>query len=159
MPTFDREIDSTITFAMSNSGELYIDIDIEEHTDNAIKNFAKLITSLGTIQLQLEAAQIASSGLIETIPDKLDLFISEITRRTTDRLEADTSLLDDEDGQDNKPCIKPFSSIVVILPETIDFIGFLEILRKCLKNTLACKGISSKSSENHPKTRLVPRGR
>ena len=107
MPTFDREIDSTITFAMSNSGELYIDIDIEEHTDNAIKNFAKLITSLGTIPLPLEAAQIASSGLIETIPDKLDLFISEITRRTTDRLEADTSLLDDEDGQDNKPCIKP----------------------------------------------------
>ena len=105
MSTFDREIDSTITFAMSNSGELYIDIDIEEHTDNAIKNFAKLISSLGTIQLQLEAAQIASSGLIETMPEKFDLFISEITKRATDKLETDSSY--DEDGQDNKPCIKP----------------------------------------------------
>ena len=34
MPTFDREIDSTITFAMSNSGELYIDIDIEVEVDS-----------------------------------------------------------------------------------------------------------------------------
>jgi|TARA_B100001094_G_scaffold107687_2_gene103674 hypothetical protein len=111
-----QQADSTILFTMSRSGELYIDIDIEDYGDESIKNFAKLVSSLGTLQLQLEAAQIASSGIMESIPDQLELFISEITRRTTKRLERDEQLAlqeaqeleeEDKDGKDNKPCIKP----------------------------------------------------
>ena len=87
-----QQVDSTILFTMSRSGELYIDIDIEDYGDESIKNFAKLVSSLGTLQLQLEAAQIASSGIMESIPDQLELFISEITRRTTKRLEREEQL-------------------------------------------------------------------
>lgn len=110
-----QQIDSTILFTMSRNGELYIDIDIEDYGDEAIKNFAKLVSSLGTLQLQLEAAQIASSGIMESIPDQLELFISEITRRTTQRIEKEERLAleeaqeleEDKDGKDDKPCIKP----------------------------------------------------
>ena len=112
----DRQIDSTVLFTMSKSGELFIDIDIEDYSDDSIKNFAKLVSSLGTLQLQLETAQIASSGIIESIPEQLDLFISEITRRTTKRIEREERLAilesqdseeEDQDGKDDKPCIKP----------------------------------------------------
>ena len=99
---------------MTSDGDLFIDIDIEDYKDESIKSFAKLVSSLGTVQLQLETAQIASSGISEAMPEKLELFISEITRRATKALEAseiddeiDEEIEDKPDGEDDKPCIRP----------------------------------------------------
>ena len=97
---------------MTNEGDLFIDIDIEDYRDESIKSFAKLVSALGTVQLQLETAQIASSGISEAMPEQLELFISEITRRATKALEESEIEIDEEiedkpDGEDDRPCIRP----------------------------------------------------
>ena len=102
----DKDICSSITLYMETSGELYIDMNVEDYSDNAIDHFAKMISSLGTIQLQLEAFEMATSGLAESIPDKVDTFVSKVTEITTKNLMKESPIIPKE-GQEDKPCIKP----------------------------------------------------
>ena len=107
MPTNNKEFSSQVVFSMRGDGELYIDIDIEDYSDDSIKNFAKLISALGTLQLQLETVQIASSGIIETLPEKIDLFLTEITRIASKKLSKEDIDPPEVDGKKDEPCIKP----------------------------------------------------
>lgn len=96
---------SSITLYMDEFGELYIDMNVEDYSDKSIDNFAKMIAHLGTMQLQLEAFQMATSGLSDTIPAKVHQFASKVTEITTRNLEKESSII--EKGQEDKPCIKP----------------------------------------------------
>jgi len=103
----NEEIFSQIVFSMKSDGELYIDINIDDYSDDSIKDFAKLVSALGTLQLQLETVQIASSGIIETIPEKIDLFLTEITRIASKKLNKEDPDPPTVDGEKDEPCIKP----------------------------------------------------
>jgi len=107
MRTNDKDFSSQIVFSMRDDGELYIDIDIEDYSDDSIKDFAKLISALGTLQLQLETVQIASSGIMETIPEQIDLFLTEITRIASKKLSKEDIDPLEVDGKKDEPCIKP----------------------------------------------------
>ena len=102
---------SQIIFSMKDNGELYIDINIDDYSDRSIKDFAKLVSSLGTLQLQLETVEIASSGLMETIPEQVDLFLSELTAMATKKMAKEQKQSNSRTnlgkGQEDEPCIKP----------------------------------------------------
>jgi len=99
-------ISSRIVFSMSEDGELFMDINLEDYSDTSIDNFAKMISSLGTIQLQLEALEMATSGLMESIPNKVDPFLTKVTELTTDNFKNESSSIFKK-GQEEEPCIKP----------------------------------------------------
>lgn len=105
----DKKVSSQITLSMTDEGDFFIDMNIEDYSDESIENFAKLVSSLGTLQIQLEALEMATSGILESMPEKVEPFVTKIAEMTTKNLEY--SLGDDsptsEEGQEDKPCIKP----------------------------------------------------
>tara|TARA_R100001377_G_scaffold73389_1_gene49361 strand:- start:1543 stop:1878 length:336 start_codon:yes stop_codon:yes gene_type:complete len=107
MPKNNEDFCSQLIFSMKDDGELYIDINIEDESDDSIKYFAKLISALGTMQLQIEALQIASNGIIETMPEKIDLFLIEITRIASKKLSKEDADPLRVEGKKDEPCIKP----------------------------------------------------
>ena len=107
MPKNNEDFSSQLIFSMKDDGELYIDINIEDESDDSIKYFAKLISALGTMQLQIEALQIASNGIIDTMPEKIDLFLIEITKIASKKLSKEDADLPKVEGKKDEPCIKP----------------------------------------------------
>ena len=85
---------------------MFLDMSINDYSDQAIEDFANLISSIGTIQLQIEALEMAASGMLESIPEKVDDFLTQVTTITAKNMQNESSLFPEE-GQEDEPCIKP----------------------------------------------------
>jgi hypothetical protein len=103
----NKNIASQIIFSMSDEGEFFIDMNIEDYGDDAIENFARMISSLGTMQIQLEALQMATSGILESIPDKVEPFVAKIAELTTLNQCSTPTEEEEGEGDEDKPCIQP----------------------------------------------------
>ena len=101
----DRPSTSQVIISMTENGEMFLDMSINDYSDQAIQNFANLI-SIGTIQLQIEALEMAASGMLESIPEKVDDFLTQVTTITAKNMQNESSLFPEE-GQQDEPCIKP----------------------------------------------------
>lgn len=102
----DRPSTSQVIISMTENGEMFLDMSINDYSDQAIEDFANLISSIGTIQLQIEALEMAASGMLESIPEKVDDFLTQVTTITAKNMQNESSLFPEE-GQEDEPCIKP----------------------------------------------------
>ena len=75
------------------------------YSDESLDHFAGLISSIGTLQLQIEALEMAASGMMESIPEKLDDFLTKVTTMTAQNLQESSTII--QEGQEDEPCIKP----------------------------------------------------
>ena len=101
----NRQATSQIILSMSENGEMFLDMSIEDYSDESLDHFAGLISSIGTLQLQIEALEMAASGMMESIPEKLDDFLTKVTTITAQNLQESSTII--QEGQKDEPCIKP----------------------------------------------------
>ena len=103
----DSELDDIgagVTLFMKE-GEMFIDIHLPDYDDKTLQEFAKIITSLSSPSLQIEAISMMQNGFQELgkgkEADKVLLEVASLTIKETDLLEKIRV------KQEEEPCIKP----------------------------------------------------
>lgn len=100
----ERKTLAKLEYAIDASGEIYIDISIEDYSKSTISQFALLLASIPTSTFQIQTLEIANEAFTRDGKlDQLKLLIAEVIKRQS-FLELKK---DSETDIDDDPLIHP----------------------------------------------------
>lgn len=89
---------SCLSYCVDDNGELYIDVNLKDLEPHTIKNLAKLLLSLSSVELYVETIETIKNGLInQGQPDLFLLLAEEVAEYSKDIRKEN----------EDEPCIKP----------------------------------------------------
>lgn len=89
---------SCLSYCVDDDGELYIDVNLKDLEPHTIKNLAKLLLSLSSVELYVETIETIKNGLInQGQPDLFLLLAEEVAEYSKDIRKEN----------EDEPCIKP----------------------------------------------------
>lgn len=92
------ETTSCLSYCVDDDGELYIDVNLKDLEPHTIKNLAKLLLSLSSVELYVETIETIKNGLInQGQPDLFLLLAEEVAEYSKDIRKEN----------EDEPCIKP----------------------------------------------------
>lgn len=92
------ETTSCLSYCVDDDGELYIDVNLKDLEPNTIKNLAKLLLSLSSVELYVETIETIKNGLVnQGQPDLFLLLAEEVAEYSKDIRKEN----------EDEPCIKP----------------------------------------------------
>lgn len=99
---FEKIIDETtscLSYCIDDEGELYIDVNLKDLEIHTIKNLAKLLLSLSSVELYVETIETIKNGLVNQGQPDLFLLLAEEVAQYSENFRK-------EENED-EPCIKP----------------------------------------------------
>lgn len=92
------ETTSCLSYCVDDDGELYIDVNLKDLEPHTIKNLAKLLLSLSSVELYVETIETIKNGLVnQGQPDLFLLLAEEVAEYSKDIRKEN----------EDEPCIKP----------------------------------------------------
>lgn len=92
------ETTSCLSYCVDDDGELYIDVNLKDLEPHTIKNLAKLLLSLSSVELYVETIETIKNGLVnQGQPDLFLLLAEEVAKYSKDIRKEN----------EDEPCIKP----------------------------------------------------
>lgn len=89
---------SCLSYCVDDDGELYIDVNLKDLEPHTIKNLAKLLLSLSSVELYVETIETIKNGLVnQGQPDLFLLLAEEVAEYSKDIRKEN----------EDEPCIKP----------------------------------------------------
>jgi hypothetical protein len=105
---------ATITYRVDKNGEFYVDIDLEDYTNDTVQKLGYLISSIPSLQFQVQTMDIVRKAFMKDgKKEELERLIATVivkSEKFLDRLEKQCEE-EEEEGQGNEPCIKPSDMI------------------------------------------------
>ena len=106
----ERKTVAKLEYAVDQSGEIYIDIAIDDYSEQTIKNFGLLLASIPTPTFEIQTLRLVQEAFTKDEKlEELKLLISEVvtkkasfTTNEIEEVEADTKHNGDDD-----PLIQP----------------------------------------------------
>lgn len=107
----ERNTLASLQYSIDESGEIYIDITLEDYSEEIIKKFGTLLASVSTTSFQVQTLKVAQDAFMSDDKQKeLFLLIQEVLAKQKlfnsleESTEQDTS---GESREHNDPLIKP----------------------------------------------------
>jgi hypothetical protein len=107
----ERNTLASLQYSIDESGEIYIDITLEDYSEEIIKKFATLLASVSTTSFQVQTLKVAQDAFMSDDKQKeLFLLIQEVLAKQKlfnslkESTDQDTS---GESRENNDPLIKP----------------------------------------------------
>lgn len=92
------ETTSCLSYCVDDDGELYIDVNLKDLEPHTIRNLAKLLLSLSSVELYVETIETIKNGLVnQGQPDLFLLLAEEVAEYSKDIRKEN----------EDEPCIKP----------------------------------------------------
>jgi hypothetical protein len=112
-----EDIESYVTFYIKK-GEIYVDINLTDYSDETLNNFAKVIAGLSSLKLQLETIEMIKEGFLgdgkKSELNKFLLKVASICALNTQSIEehfeekkAEKKAGKKGGKKEGEPCIKP----------------------------------------------------
>lgn len=106
----ERKTLAKLEYAIDQSGEIYIDIAIDDYSEETVKNFGLLLASIPTPSFEIQTLKLVQEAFTqEEKLEELKFLISEVLAKKasfgldiTEEIETDS-----EKGGENDPLIQP----------------------------------------------------
>jgi hypothetical protein len=99
----DTDLLAAVTFSIDKTGEMYVDINMEDFDDQSIVALASIVSMISTVKCQLSTIDMIKNAFFQEgkVQEYLKL-VTEITVNTQDYLDS----MQSRSGE-NEPYIKP----------------------------------------------------
>ncbi len=97
-------VTASITYSVDNTGEMFVDVNMEDFNDQSINGLSTIISMLSTIKCTLITLEMIKNAFAEE--EKFEEYIELITQVTLKNEAVATSDKSDEDSKE-EPYIKP----------------------------------------------------
>ena len=98
---------SALTYYVKADGEIFIDINLEDYSEETLRNFSKILAGISSLRFQLQTIDIVKHGFLESGRvkefEKLLVLILHLSRQDVQAME---NYMENKVGEE-EPCIKP----------------------------------------------------
>ena len=102
----ERKTLAKLEYSIDANDEIYIDISLDDYSEQTIKRLSTLLASISTMSFQIQTVQVAQEAFTkEGRGDELELLVTEMLRKQElfEAIEEKTLLnLDDDDDDDEE---------------------------------------------------------
>lgn len=105
----ERSTLASLQYSIDASGEIYIDIALEDYSEEIIKKFAVLLASISTTSFQVQTLKVAQDAFLADGRQKeMFMLVKEMLekQRIFNKLDEEEKVEKEENNQDD-PLIKP----------------------------------------------------
>ena len=105
----ERSTLASLQYSIDASGEIYIDIALEDYSEEIIKKFAVLLASISTTSFQVQTLKVAQDAFLADGRQKeMFMLVKEMLekQRVCNKLDEEEKVEKEENNQDD-PLIKP----------------------------------------------------
>jgi len=105
----ERSTLASLQYSIDASGEIYIDITLEDYSEEIIKKFAVLLASISTTSFQVQTLKVAQDAFLADGRQKeMFMLVKEMLekQRIFNKLDVEEKVEKEENNQDD-PLIKP----------------------------------------------------
>lgn len=105
----ERNTLASLQYSIDSSGEIYIDIALEDYSEEIIKKFAVLLASISTASFQVQTLKVAQDAFLADGRQKeMFILVKEMLgkQKIFNRLDEEEKVEKEENNQDD-PLIKP----------------------------------------------------
>ena len=105
----ERNTLASLQYSIDASGEIYIDIALEDYSEEIIKKFAVLLASISTTSFQVQTLKVAQDAFLADGRQKeMFMLVKEMLekQRIFNKLDEEEKVEKEENNQDD-PLIKP----------------------------------------------------
>jgi hypothetical protein len=105
----ERNTLASLQYSIDANGEIYIDISLEDYSEEIIKKFALLLASISTIGFQVQTLKVAQDAFLADGKQKeMFILVKEMLekQRIFNKLDKEEKVEKEETNQDD-PLIKP----------------------------------------------------
>lgn len=105
----ERSTLASLQYSIDASGEIYIDIALEDYSEEIIKKFAVLLASISTTSFQVQTLKVAQDAFLADGRQKeMFMLVKEMLekQRVFNKLDEEEKVEKEENNQDD-PLIKP----------------------------------------------------
>jgi len=105
----ERSTLASLQYSIDTSGEIYIDITLEDYSEEIIKKFAVLLASISTTSFQVQTLKVAQDAFLADGRQKeMFMLVKEMLekQRIFNKLDVEEKVEKEENNQDD-PLIKP----------------------------------------------------
>lgn len=109
-PEEKDEIESALTYYVKDGGEVFIDVNLRDYSEQTINNFAKVLAGISSLRFQLQTIDMVKTGFVDS--GKLEEFqnlLTQIVLVSRQDIESMEGVNNKDKGED--PCIKPSDMI------------------------------------------------
>ena len=102
---------SALTYYVKADGEIFIDINLEDYSEETLSNFSKILAGISSLRFQLQTIDIVKSGFLEAGKikefEKVLIQILFLSQQDIQEMESFTK----RHSKGEEPCIKPSDMI------------------------------------------------
>ena len=102
-----KDAQSALTFYVKADGEIFIDINLEDYSEETLRNFSKILAGISSLRFQLQTIDIVKHGFLESGKvkefEKLLVQILSLSRQDVQAMESYMN----KRLKEEEPCIKP----------------------------------------------------
>lgn len=105
----ERSTLASLQYSIDASGEIYIDIALEDYSEEIIKKFAVLLASISTTSFQVQTLKVAQDAFLADGRQKeMFILVKEMLekQKVINKLDEEEKVEKEENNQDD-PLIKP----------------------------------------------------
>ena len=106
-----KDAQSALTFYVKADGEIFIDINLEDYSEETLSNFSKILAGISSLRFQLQTIDIVKHGFVEAGRakefEKLLIQILFLSQQDIQEMESFTK----RHSKGEEPCIKPSDMI------------------------------------------------
>jgi hypothetical protein len=106
----DKNILSKLSYSIDKNGEIYVDISIEDYSEEALKKLATLLASISTPNFELQTLSIANEAFNKDEKDEeFNFLVTHMLEKKDifNNLQIKDFYKEDEGDGENDPLIKP----------------------------------------------------
>jgi hypothetical protein len=102
-----KDAQSSLTYYVKDDGEIFIDINLEDYSEETLGNFSKILAGISSLRFQLQTIDVVKHGFLESGRvkefEQLLILILHLSRQDVEEVENYI----DKKAKEEEPCIKP----------------------------------------------------
>ncbi len=106
----ERSTLASLQYSIDASGEIYIDIALEDYSEEIIKKFATLLASIQTVSFQVQTLKVAQDAFLADGRQKeMFMLVKEMLEKQKifDQIDEEETIKKKEESNKEDPLIKP----------------------------------------------------
>ena len=105
-PSPEEDLIAALSFTVDKSGEIFLDIQVEDFSDDVVDGLANMITQISTVKFQLITLDMIKHAFLEE--DEYEKFVKLVAKITALQASQAGGIMDMlKDSDVEEPCIKP----------------------------------------------------
>ena len=102
----EDEIESALTYYVKDGGEVFIDVNLVDYSEETINNFAKVLAGISSLRFQLQTIDMVKHGFVESGKiEEFEHLLTQILLISKKDVESMEGINKTDKGEN--PCIKP----------------------------------------------------